>query len=355
MKNQKAYMLTFRMIKESREKFDSFVDEMKELAYSVDLEIVEIFEQSGMSPSPKTYLNSGKIQEIKERIIEDNVSYVIAMEELSPLQYKNLIDIFPSGIEIVDRAELIFMIFNANAKTNLGKYKVELAQFQYELTRITGSSKALSKTGGGIGTRGLGEQKKELDKRYMTKRVKVLKEKIDKDFKAREQRRKNRLSSKFPMISLVGYTNVGKTSILNSLLKKDAGKVENKYFATLEPQTKKLFLEYGKYALISDSVGFISQLPDKLFEAFLATIEEIKFSDLLIVVLSSDQEQADLQLKIINNTLEKLDCSDKKKIIIRNKADLVDNREFPYVSAKENINIDVLRNKIKEAIGTEKS
>ena len=347
---KKAYLLTYRSLKDPREKFDSFVEEMKELSRSVELDIVETFEQTGLSPSAKTYLNSGKINEIKEKIQEDDVKYIIAMEELSPLQYKNLIDIFPSEIEIVDRAELIFMIFRANAKTNLGKYKVELAQFQYELTRISGSGKALSRTGGGIGTRGLGEQKKELDKRYMTNRVKILKEKIDKDFKSREQRRKNRLSSNLPMISLIGYTNVGKTSLLNSLLKKEAGQVEDKYFATLEPQTKKMFIDHGKYTLISDSVGFISQLPEKLFEAFLATIEEIKFSDLLVLVLSPDEEEADTQLKIIEKTLERLDCNDKKKIIIRNKADLVSHREFPYVSAKKNINIDRLRQEISQSL-----
>ncbi|MFW5782606.1 MAG: GTPase HflX [Candidatus Muiribacteriaceae bacterium] len=343
-----AYLIAYRRLEQSREEFDNYIDEMIELASSVNIKVTEIFEQTGKSCNPKTYLNKGKIQEVEEYYKADEPDFLIAAEELSPLQYKNLIEIFPC--EVVDRAELIFFIFMENAGTNLGKYKVELAQLQYEITRMTGHGAAMSKIGGGIGARGLGEQKKELDKRYILRRISNLKEKISKDTVGKEQRRRNRMNSNIPMVTLVGYTNVGKTSLMNAMLKSEKGHVEDKYFATLEPKCKKLFLEHGRFVLLNDSVGFISNLPDKLFEAFMSTIEEIAYSDLLIVVLSPYKEEAERQLEIIRKTLEKLECSDKPTIIINNKCDLVDNEEYPYVSAKEHTNLDLLKEEILEKL-----
>ncbi|PLX19407.1 MAG: GTPase HflX [Candidatus Muiribacterium halophilum] len=346
-----AYLLAYREIKQSKEEFNEYLDEMKELAKSVDIKITEVFVQTGMRNDPKTYFHSGKIKEISAYASEEKPEYIIAAEELSPLQYKNLIEEFP--FEVVDRSELIFFIFKANAKTNLGKYKVELAQLQYEITRMTGKGVSMSRLGAGIGTRGLGEQKKELDKRYINTRIKSLKEKIEKDKKSIKQRRKNRINSNLPIVTLVGYTNVGKTSLLNAMLKQEKGYVKNKYFATLEPKCKKLFIDQDKFALVNDSVGFISKLPEKLFEAFLSTIEEISFSDLLIIVLSPHEKEAKRQLEIIDDTLEKLESNDKKKIIIQNKCDLIENCDYPFVSAKTHKNLDTLKIKIKEALWKE--
>jgi len=353
MKKKTAYLLAYREIKQPKEEFDKYLDEMKELAKSVDIRIIEVFVQTGMRNDPKTYLHSGKIKEISAYADEENPDYIIVAEELTPLQYKNLIEEFP--FEVVDRSELIFFIFKANARTNLGKYKVELAQLQYEITRMTGKGISMSRLGAGIGTRGLGEQKKELDKRYINSRIKSLKEKIEKDRESVKQRRKNRLNSNLPIITLVGYTNVGKTSLLNAMLKQEKGYVKNKYFATLEPKCKKLFIDHNKFALVNDSVGFISRLPEKLFEAFLSTIEEISFSDLLVIVLSPIEKEAERQLDIIEKTLEKLDSNDKKKIIIQNKCDLVDEYEYPFVSAKTHKNLDILKREIEQAMWKERN
>ena len=352
MGKKTAYLLAYREIKQSKEEFEEYLDEMRELAKSVDIKIIETFIQTGMRNDPKTYLHSGKIKEISAYAQEEKPEFIIAAEELSPLQYKNLIEEFP--FEVVDRSELIFFIFKANAKTNLGKYKVELAQLQYEITRMTGKGISMSRLGAGIGTRGLGEQKKELDKRYIGSKIKSLKEKIEKDKKSIKQRRKNRLKSNMPIITLVGYTNVGKTSLLNALLKEEKGFVKNKYFATLEPKCKKLFIDHNKFALVNDSVGFIYKLPEKLFEAFLSTIEEITYSDLLIIVLSPFEKEAQRQLEIIENTLEKLESNDKTKIIIQNKCDLIEECEYPFVSAKQHTNLERLKKEIAKILWKEK-
>jgi len=345
-----GYLLAFRKLKTRREEFDEYIEEMIELCRSADIEVIEVFEQTGLGLNTATYLNKGKINEIAEFTEKNPVDFIITSHELSSLQYKNIVDLFPAEIEIVDRAELIFFIFKKNARTNLGKVKVELAQLEYEMTKMTGHGVSMSRLGAGIGTRGLGEQKRELDRRYIKNRVKALKEKIKKDEKSKDEQRKKRLESNIPLFSLVGYTNVGKTSLLNALLKNDKSYVKDKFFATLEPKCKKLFLTNDKQVLINDSVGFINDLPDKLFESFMTTSEEITFSDFIIVVLSPDNEIAEKQKKIIDNTLKKIGCDNKPQIIVYNKCDLVDKSEYPFISAKEKINIEKLKSEILEAV-----
>ncbi|MGM0609410.1 MAG: GTPase HflX [Candidatus Muiribacteriota bacterium] len=347
---KKGIIVSFRKIKESSQDFEEHLSEMCELTRSAKIKIVDIIKQTDLKSNPKTYLNKGKINQIAGRIKDSNIDFVIFSNELSSLQYKNILEIFPADTEIVDRAELIFFIFLQNAQTSLGKRKVELAQLEYELTKMTGKGKSMSRLGAGIGTKGLGEQKKELDKRYIKTRIKNLKERIKKDFIIKKEQRKNRLNSNIPLVSLVGYTNVGKTSLMNAMLKKNDGYVRNKYFATLEPKCKKVYLNSSTEILVNDSVGFISELPEKLFEAFMSTIEEIKFSDLLVIVLSPYEEKSLMQKQIILNTLKQLNCENKPYIIVKNKSDLVSKNEYPYISAKKDLNIKKLKKNITEVL-----
>ena len=300
------------------------LDELKELAKTAGAVTVGKVIQPREYFHPATYVGKGKLEEIKAMADELDATGIICDDELSPAQLKNLEDAL--NIKIMDRTMVILDIFAARANTSEGKIQVEMAQLKYRMTRLAGFGTALSRLGGGIGTRGPGEKKIETDRRLIRDRISKLNAQLREVESHRELQRRKRSASSIPVAAIVGYTNAGKSTLLNRLT--NAGVLsENKLFATLDPTTRVLRLPDTDKVLLTDTVGFIRKLPHNLIEAFKSTLEEAKYADIIIHVVDSVHPDMDRQIATVYETLEELKVGDKPVITLFNKSDLEGQRE----------------------------
>lgn len=297
------------------------VEELKELVKTAGAETVGTVIQNRENIHPGTYLGKGKIQELKEMVWESGATGVVCDDELSPAQLKNLEDALDT--KVMDRTMIILDIFAARAKTREGKIQVELAQLRYRAVRLVGLRNSLSRLGGGIGTRGPGETKLEVDRRRIHERISQLKSELQDVERHRNVVRKQREQSGTLTAAIVGYTNAGKSTLLNKLT--GAGILaEDKLFATLDPTTRALVLPGGEKVLLTDTVGFIRKLPHHLVEAFKSTLEEARYCDVILHVVDCSNPQMDMQMHVVYETLRRLDIKDKEIITVFNKVDRPD-------------------------------
>ena len=297
------------------------VEELKELVKTAGAETVGTVIQNRENIHPGTYLGKGKIQELKEMVWESGATGVVCDDELSPAQLKNLEDALDT--KVMDRTMIILDIFAARAKTREGKIQVELAQLRYRAVRLVGLRNSLSRLGGGIGTRGPGETKLEVDRRRIHERISQLKSELQDVERHRDVVRKQREQSGTLTAAIVGYTNAGKSTLLNKLT--GAGILaEDKLFATLDPTTRALVLPGGEKVLLTDTVGFIRKLPHHLVEAFKRTLEEARYCDVILHVVDCSNPQMDMQMHVVYETLRRLDIKDKEIITVFNKVDRPD-------------------------------
>ena len=303
-------------------------------------------------PGRATYIGKGKLEELKKLIEYTRADGILCDDELTPVQLKNLSE--ETGVKVLDRTMLILDIFAAHATTREGKVQVEIAQLKYRMSRLAGSGTALSRLGGGIGTRGPGEKKIESDRRVIRKRVKVLSDEIEEMKRARATTRKKRMANAVPTVALVGYTNAGKSTLLNLLTDSDVLS-EDKLFATLDPTTRIAVLPDGQEVLFTDTVGFISRLPHDLVDAFRSTLEEAKYADILVHVADASDPMADEQARIVDETLEALGIVGKPVMTVWNKTDLIEAesilRDFSadasvMISAKNGTGMDSFYNEL---------
>lgn len=277
--------------------------------------------QNLVRPDKATYIGKGKAEELRESIEIHEADGIICDDELTASQMRNLSEI--TGAKVIDRTTLILDIFAAHAKTREGKLQVEIAQQKYRYARLRGMGEALSRLGGGIGTRGPGETKLETDRRVIQRRIKILSDNIEAMKRARDTARKKRSANVVPTAAIVGYTNAGKSTLLNRLTGADVLS-EDKLFATLDPTTRSAILPDGQQVLFTDTVGFINKLPHNLVDAFRSTLEEAGYADIIVHVIDASDAQAELHRKVVYDTLTDLGISDKPVITVWNKADLTD-------------------------------
>ena len=301
---------------------NEYLDELAFLATTAGAVTAKTFIQKLQHPDSKTYIGKGKLEEIKNYAAGKNISVLIFDDELTGAQISNIEK--ATNIKTIDRSDLILDIFARRAKTAQAKAQVELAQYQYILPRLRGMWKHLERLGGGIGTRGPGESEIETERRIVREKISLLRRKLSEIEKQAYTQRKDR--GEFIRVALVGYTNVGKSTLMNLLSKSDV-LAENKLFATLDTTTRKIVFENTPF-LLSDTVGFIRKLPHHLIESFKSTLDEVKESDILLHVVDISHPQYEDQMKVVNNTLNELGCSDKPMITVFNKMDLYEERTF---------------------------
>lgn len=300
---------------------ESCLDELEELVKTAGGVALEKMIQNRERIHPGTYLGKGKIEEVRERVWELGATGVVCDDELSPAQLHNLEEALDT--KVMDRTMVILDIFASRANTREGKIQVELAQLKYRAARLVGLRSSLSRLGGGIGTRGPGEKKLEMDRRLIHERIGQLKEELRDVERHREVQRQQRERAHTQVAAIVGYTNAGKSTLLNRLT--DAGILaEDKLFATLDPTTRNLELPSGQQILLTDTVGFIRKLPHHLIEAFKSTLEEARYSDIILHVVDCSNPQMDMQMHIVYETLKQLQVTDKIMVTVFNKIDQLD-------------------------------
>ena len=322
--------------------------ELQALAQASGAAIEETVVQRRAAVDPATLVGSGKAHEIAGIVKERDLSLLLVLNDLRPRQRKNLEKIVP--VPIVDRTMLILDVFAQHARSREGKLQVELAQLRYRQSNLIGAGADLSRLGGGIGTRGPGETKLEVDRRRIAQRISVLRKQLEDVRRQRETRRSAPRAE--PLIALVGYTNVGKSSLLNRLARSDAF-VADMPFATLDPTMRRVWLKNETYARVVDTVGFITDLPKDLVNAFRATLEELKEADLLVHVADASNPDWPRQMQAVDATLEDLELAAKPRLVVFNKCDAV--AEAPHlagtlcVSARSGLAIDALREALAAA------
>ncbi|HNQ70084.1 MULTISPECIES: GTPase HflX [Mesotoga] len=336
--------------------------ELQELARTAGYYVTENVVQNLDYPDPRHYLGKGKVDFAKRMIEAFGVSLAITRHELSPSQAMNLERLL--GIPVIDRTQLILEIFAEHATTKEGKLEVELASLKYQLPRLKGFGRMLSQTGAGIGTRGPGEKKLEIDRRQAQDRISRLRKEIEELAKRREISRKKRQSSSVPLVSFVGYTNVGKSSLVSEISSEDLV-IEDKLFATLDTRVRKAKLPAGMQLLVSDTVGFIRELPHELMESFKSTLDEVKYSDILVVVSDASDMAIKDKYSVVDRTLREIGAGEIRRIHVLNKIDLCTNERlaelegfFPdsvMVSALRSYNIEGILNEITRKLFGEKS
>ena len=275
-------------------------------------------------PDRATYIGKGKALEVREMVSIQEADGIICDDELSASQMRNLSEL--TDTKVIDRTTLILDIFASHARTREGRLQVEIAQQKYRYTRLRGMGEALSRLGAGIGTRGPGETKLETDRRVIQKRISKLSDEIEAMKRARETERKKRSDSPLPTAAIVGYTNAGKSTLLNRLTGSDVLS-EDKLFATLDPTTRAALLPDGQKVLFTDTVGFINKLPHNLVDAFRSTLEEAGYADIILHVIDASDPQAEMHRKVVYDTLRDLDISGRPVITVWNKADLISKDE----------------------------
>lgn len=328
------------------------MNELELLSQTAGAEVVAHFVQNRPSVDNATYVGEGKAEEIRQFCEFNEIDIVICDDELTGSQVRNLEGLV--NTRVMDRSSIILDIFASRARTKEGKLQVELAQLQYYLTRLTGSFVNLSRLGGGIGTRGPGETKLETDRRHIRNRISVIKDQLEEVEKNREVQRKQRIKEGMQQVALVGYTNAGKSTLLNYLT--DAGVLaEDKLFATLDPTARKLTLPDGTPVVLVDTVGFIRKLPHHLIKAFRSTLEEAVIADVLVHVVDGSSPQLEQNISVVETLLYQLEAKDKPIITAYNKCDLCEGNMFTdklsvEISAKTGKNIDVLLDTMCDAM-----
>lgn len=336
------------------------LDELEELAATAGAVTVGRVIQNLDQIHPGTYVGKGKLDEIKDLLWETEATGIICDDELSPIQLGNMEDILDT--KVMDRTLIILDIFAGRASTNEGKIQVELAQLKYRQSRLTGLGKSLSRLGGGIGTRGPGEKKLEMDRRLIRDRIAQLNRELKDVKRHREVTREQRSRNKIPVVAIVGYTNAGKSTLLNTLT--GAGVLEeDKLFATLDPTTRNLKLPSKQEVLMTDTVGFIRKLPHHLIEAFRSTLEEAKYADIILHVVDASNPQVDEQMYTVYETLTNLEVKNKPIITAFNKQDKLEGetilRDFRAdyivrISAKHGDGLEELQSVIEEILRGQK-
>lgn len=334
---------------------DNSLDELQELAQTAGARTVGRLVQNREAVHPGTYIGKGKISELRDMVSGLHADAIICDDELSPVQLTNLQE--ELSCKVIDRTVLILDIFAAHASTSEGKLQVELAQLRYRSSRLTGLGKSLSRLGGGIGTRGPGEKKLEADRRMIRERISVLNRQLKELIQNRDTMRRQRSRSQIPAVAIVGYTNAGKSTLLNALTEASVLE-ENMLFATLDPTTRERELENGQKILFTDTVGFISKLPHQLVQAFRSTLEEAKYADLILLVVDASNPEYDFQMEVVYETLKELGIEKKPVITVFNKIDQVSNEndraalkdlrsdDFVLISAREGTGFGCLLEKI---------
>lgn len=351
---------------------NEYLDELAFLAETAGAETIKRFTQKLSHPDSKTFVGKGKLEEIRQYVVSKNISLVIFDDELTGAQIMNIEKAL--GVYTIDRSDLILDIFASRAKTAQAKTQVELAQYQYLLPRLKGMWKHLERQGGGIGTRGPGETEIETDRRIVKDKISLLRKRLTEIDKQAFTQRKDR--GEFIRVALVGYTNVGKSTLMNLLSKRDVF-AENKLFATLDTTTSKVVYENTPF-LLSDTVGFIRKLPHHLVESFKSTLDEVRESDVLLHVVDISHPQYEEQMQVVMKTLQEMKCADKPVVTVFNKMDLYEQHQFDewledgvkemilrelkerweqetqghcvFISAAEKRNIDELRTKILDSV-----
>lgn len=343
---------------------ENSMDELEELVEAADGEVVARIVQKRERIHPALFIGKGKVEETKNYCEELDISTVVFNDELSGAQLRNLEKIIDK--KIVDRTTLILDIFSTRANSKEGKLQVKLAQLQYRLPRLVGFRDYLSREGAGIGTRGPGEQKLETDRRHILREIDNIEKTLKEAEKSRDIKRRQRQNSNLPIVALVGYTNAGKSTLLNTIinLDKDEEKknvfVKDMLFASLDTSLRKATLPNGQTFLLTDTVGFVSKLPTKLIEAFKGTLEEVKYADLLLHVVDASSEDLDIQIKTTYGILGDLQVLQKPIITVFNKTDKIEKSNLVYdnkfvnnklfVSAKYEENIEKLLLLVEELL-----
>ncbi|MEO0087992.1 MAG: GTPase HflX [candidate division WOR-3 bacterium] len=354
----KERVILIALIRNEREKYQKINDleELKALTETAGGEVVGSFIQIKRNPSPKTLLGKGKIEELKRICQQHKIDLLIFDNQLTPSQIRNIEEIV--NVRTIDRRALILDIFARHARTAEAMLQVELAQLSYQLTMLTGKGKTLSQLGGGIGTRGPGEKQLEIDKRKIKERIYLLKKNLEKLKKTKEIQRAQR--EYFFKIALAGYTNSGKSTLFKALTKENVY-ISDELFATLDANTKAFEIFPNIKILITDTVGFIKNLPPQLISAFHATLEDIKRSDLIIHLVDATSENLVEKINVVKETLKEIGCEEEKIVLVFNKIDLLFEkiqlqrlkREYPnaiFISALKEINLNSLKNLIKKRI-----
>ena len=330
--------------------------ELEELASTAGAQTVGVLIQTRTQIHPGTYLGSGKLEELSELIYETEATGIICDDELSPAQLRNMEDALDT--KIMDRTLVILDIFAKRASTSEGKIQVELAQLKYQLARLVGLRSSLSRLGGGIGTRGPGEKKLEMDRRLVKERIAQLNRELKEVKRHREVTRSQRQKNRIPVAAIVGYTNAGKSTLLNTLTGAQVLE-EDQLFATLDPTTRSLTLPSRQQILLTDTVGFIRKLPHHLIEAFRSTLEEAKYADIILHVVDVSNPQVEKQMYVVYETLADLGIAGKTIITLFNKQDRMDNpvniRDFKAdktlkISAKTGEGLEQLKETLDEVL-----
>lgn len=345
--------------------YDS-MKELEELAEAANTMILGTVIQNKDSYDVAYYIGKGKAQELAEMAKNMEADTIIFNEELSGVQIKNLEEV--TSVKVIDRATLILDIFASRALSKEGKLQVELAQQKYRSSRLIGLGSQMSRLGGGIGTRGPGEKQLEIDKRHIRQRIIDIQRELKEITKNRQTQRSSRMKSNMPLVALVGYTNSGKSTILNEIIKthKDYDKskevdAKDMLFATLDVQLRKATLPSNSDFLITDTVGFVSSIPHDLIDAFKATLEEVKYADLLLHVVDLSNDKHKLQMDTTNKVLSEIGVENKKMLYVFNKADKVDydtkvyvDDPFVIISATKRYNLDKFYEMIEECLNKSK-
>lgn len=357
IKLEKAVLAAVNLPNMAEGECERSLDELESLVETAEGEVFARVVQSKQSPDTRTCLGSGKLTELGELCRNNDVDVVIFDSELSPAQIKN-IEKELDGARVIDRSMLILDIFAKHATSAEGKLQVELAQLKYTAPRLTGHGVEMSRLGGGIGTRGPGESKLETDRRHLKRRMEQLEYELSELDKTRFTQRKARERSGIKKVAIVGYTNAGKSTLLNSLT--GAGILaENKLFATLDPTTRKFTLPCGDEILLTDTVGFIRRLPHHLIKAFKSTLDEAVFADIILIIIDSTDPECDEKTQVCEKLLSELGATDKPTLYVYNKCDTLDDSNIfanstennkVFVSALTGKGLEKLVNKVEELI-----
>ena len=336
------------------------VTELAELVKTAGATVVGTLIQKRETIHPGTYVGTGKVEEIAQLIAQTGATGIVCDDELSPAQLRNLENMLDT--KVMDRTLIILDIFAARATTSEGKIQVELAQLKYRLSRLSGLGKTMSRLGGGIGTRGPGEKKLEIDRRLINDRIAQLNRELKEVVKHREITRAKRAKREVPVVAIVGYTNAGKSTLLNHLTDAEVLE-EDKLFATLDPTTRMLELDGHQQVLLTDTVGFIRKLPHHLIEAFKSTLEEAKYADYIFHVVDASNPQMDKQMHIVYETLDHLGVKNKKMVTLFNKMDQRTEKEplqdfradhILQISAANNQGLDEIKALLQEMLREDK-